>query len=312
MTTVIINKKSGEKPITSHHETAATQARALLQLMADFIVLIFHVLWLVILGTYRLFSPGPKKSVQGEKVLITGAGHGIGRELALQYASLGATVIGWDVNGAILNETIEEIAKMNYPKAYSYTCNVTNREEVMKTAGKVQNDIGSVTILVNNAGIMPCHPFLEHSAEEIERVMNLNIMAHFWTLQAFLPDMIKHNHGHIVAVSSVAGQAGQLNIVPYSASKFAVRGAMEALHVELRSRPGNKIRLTTVYPYMVNTGLCKQPVIRFKSFLPLVNPEAAAKHIIDAQRRDIIEVTIPEFLLSLGCFLRYQLVKLRL
>ncbi|KAB0795546.1 hypothetical protein PPYR_12385 [Photinus pyralis] len=88
---------------------------------------------------------------------------------------------------------------MNYPKAYSYTCNVTNREEVMKTAGKVQNDIGSVTILVNNAGIMPCHPFLEHSAEEIERVMNLNIMAHFWTLQAFLPDMIKHNHGHIVA-----------------------------------------------------------------------------------------------------------------
>ncbi|KAB0795545.1 hypothetical protein PPYR_07544 [Photinus pyralis] len=79
---------------------------------------------------------------------------------------------------------------------------------------------------------------------------------------------------------------------------------METLHVELRSRPGNKIRLTTVYPYMVNTGLCKQPVIRFKSFLPLVNPEAAAKHIIDAQRRDIIEVTIPEFLLSLGCFLR--------
>lgn len=251
-----------------------------------------------------MFSPAPKKSVKGEIVLITGAGHGMGRELALQYASNGATVVGWDINSKALDGTITDIAKMNYPKAYAYTCNVANRAEVMETAAKVQKEVGSVTILVNNAGIMPCHLFLEQAVDEIERTMNINIMAHFWTIQAFLPDMLKNNRGHIVAVSSVAGYAGQLNLVPYSASKFAVRGAMEALQVELRTNPNNKIKLTTIYPYMVNTGLCKQPVIRFKSLLPIVTPESAAKHIIDAQRRDVIESSIPGFLLGLGCFVR--------
>lgn len=82
-------------------------------------------------------------------------------------------------------------------------------------------------------------------------------------LEAFLPSMIEKNHGHIVALSSMAGQMGLENLVPYCASKHAVRGLMDALRVELRAiNPSSRIKLTTICPYIVDTGLCPDPKIR--------------------------------------------------
>lgn len=286
-----------EKTYENEPKTAGAQVLDILQITGEFLFLILYLIWISIIGTYRLINPLPKKSVKGEIALITGAGHGIGRELALQYASEGATVVCWDINSAGVDETISQINKLGYTKAHAYICNVAKREEVMKTAEIVQKEVGPVTILINNAGIMPAHSFLEHTAQEIENTMNINVMAHCWTLQTFLPDMIKNNYGHIVALSSIVGLVGQRNLVPYTASKFAVRGMMEALHIELRTKPNNKIRLTTIYPYMVNTGLCKKPVVRFKSVMSLLNPKEVAQNIIDAQRRNVIETTIPNHLL---------------
>ncbi|KAF5300241.1 hypothetical protein FQR65_LT09195 [Abscondita terminalis] len=293
------SKKTDNKP-----QTAGAQARAIIQVIGEFITLVVSILWISVVAAYRLVFPVTKKSVKNEVVLITGAGHGIGRELALQYASEGATVVCWDINSSGLKETLTEIEQLGYVQAHSYICNVAKREEVMKIAELVQQEVGDVTILINNAGIMPTHPFLEHTPQEIENIININVMAHFWTLQAFLPYMMEHNRGHIVALSSIAGLVGQRNLVPYSASKFAVRGMMECLHLELRSKPNNKIRFTTIFPYMVNTGLCKKPVIRFPSLMPLLNPKEVAQFIIDAQRRNVIETTIPTYLLSLGYYTR--------
>lgn len=118
-------------------------------------------------------------------------------------------------------------------------------------------------------------------------------------MQAFLPTMIKNNYGHIVALSSVAGLTGTVNLVPYCASKFAVRGMMAALSEELRTNnPKNQIKFTTVYPYMVDTGLCKKPVIRFKNLMPIENPTQVAEHIMNAQRRNFVEISIPRHILS--------------
>ena len=86
--------------------------------------------------------------------------------------------------------------------------------------------------------------------------------------------MIKQNRGHIVVLSSIAGMIGFKYLVPYCGTKFAVRGIMEALSEELRADPAKpNVKFTTIYPYMVDTGLCKRPYTRFPSLLKMVKPE---------------------------------------
>lgn len=150
---------------------------------------------------------------------------------------------------------------------------VTNREKVLEAGSKVLSEIGVVTILVNNAGIMPSHEFLKHTEGEIRKTIEINLVSHFWMFQAFLPKMIERNSGHIVALSSMAGVMGFQNLVPYCGSKFAVRGVQEALSEELRcqSKGKSNIKFTTIFPYMVDTGLCKKVKIRFEKYMPMLN-----------------------------------------
>lgn len=117
--------------------------------------------------------------------------------------------------------------------------------------------------------------------------------------------MKQNNHGHIVALSSCAGLIGFRNLVPYCASKFAVRGLMEALFEELRYSSSPNINFTTIYPYMVDTGLCKRPRIRFEGLMPLLTPKYVAEFIMDAQRRNVIETTIPGYIYALNILGRF-------
>ncbi|KAF7418405.1 hypothetical protein HZH68_001058 [Vespula germanica] len=284
--------------------------------IVDVLLMLLKILYCIGEAIYKLFVPTKEKDVTGEIVLITGTGHGIGKELALKYASLGATVVCWDLNQEMNQETVAEIKKMGGTSAYAYKCDVTDREEVLKVAERVKQEVGNVTILINNAGIMPCHSFLDYTPEEIRKIFDVNVLAHFWVLQAFLPSMITKNHGHIVALSSMAGIVGLTNLVPYCASKFAVRGFMEALSEELREYSKGKnlnINFTTIYPYMVDTGLCKKPKIkldcwtqggRFSSILAMLSPKEAANLIVKAQRKNYSNISIPRVLLSLNTTFR--------
>lgn len=114
---------------------------------------------------------------------------------------------------------------------------MSKRDEVMALADRVKAEVGPISVLVNNVGIMPTHPILQQSAEEIQRVFDVNVFSQFWTIQAFLGHMQEKNRGHIICLSSIAGLVGIANLVPYCATKFAVRGLMESLHAELREGP---------------------------------------------------------------------------
>ncbi|KMQ88125.1 epidermal retinal dehydrogenase 2 [Lasius niger] len=129
---------------------------------------------------------------------------------------------------------------------------------------------------------MPCHTFLDYKTDQIRRLFDINILAHIWTLQAFLPSMLEKNHGHIVALSSISGLVGIPYLVPYSATKYAVRGLMETLKNELRISSEGKslINFTTICPYMVDTGLCKKPKIN-KLILP-ENAQISIRDFIDS------------------------------
>lgn len=282
-------------------------AYAGIAIFADVLLVIFKMIYYILESTFRLFCPVEEKSVSGEVVLITGTGHGIGKELALKYAALGAKVVCWDMNEKSNKETAEEIKTISGASVWTYKCDVTDRDEVFRVAENVRKDVGDVTILVNNAGIMPCHTLLDHTPDEIRKVFDVNVIAHFWMMQAFLPSMIEKNHGHVVALSSMAGITGIPNLVPYSGSKFAVRGLMEAMNVELRESMAPKqsnIKFTCIYPYMVDTGLCKKPKFRFPNLLALVPPKDAAAEIIKSQRRNVQEASIPSIFLHVNNIFR--------
>ncbi|KYQ48804.1 Short-chain dehydrogenase/reductase family 16C member 6 [Trachymyrmex zeteki] len=191
-------------------------------LLTEILLLIFKILHCIFNDVYRLIRPTKEKSVANEIVLITGAGHGIGKELAIGYASLGATVICWDINEETNNETMNDIKKKRKDSVYAYRCNVADREEVFRVAKKVKEEVGDVTILINNAGIVFIKSFLNQSPDEIARVIDVNVTAHYWA--TFLPSMIEKNHGHIVSVSSLAALLSFPMGTIYCPSKSAVQG----------------------------------------------------------------------------------------
>ncbi|OTF76946.1 short-chain dehydrogenase-like protein [Euroglyphus maynei] len=160
---------------------------------------------------YAAIIPGRKKNVQNKIVLITGAGSGLGRELAIKFAESGAITILWDKNETTVKQTaemIEEIIDSNHhpiKQTAWFVVDVRDENQVAQAANKLRNQFGDVDILVNNAGIAPCEPFKNLTSETIREIFDVNIMAHFWTVKQFLPAMEKNNCGHIVAIASSAG-----------------------------------------------------------------------------------------------------------
>lgn len=170
---------------------------------------------------------------------ITGAGNGIGRELALQYTELGCDVVCVDVADEPNRQTVQLANQKKKGRAHAFQCDVTDREAVLALGDRVRQDVGHVSVIVNNAGIMPCHRLDQTSAAEIKKMFDLNVISHFWIFEAFLPEMKKHNRGHLISISSMAGMIGASNLVPYCATKFGVGGMMEALYEELREQKSN-------------------------------------------------------------------------
>uniref|UniRef100_A0A336LVA3 Short-chain dehydrogenase/reductase 3 n=1 Tax=Culicoides sonorensis TaxID=179676 RepID=A0A336LVA3_CULSO len=285
--------------------SAGARLYALLVLIAECLVFVVKFNYEILAAIYRLIIRPELKDLTGETVLITGAGHGIGKELAHLYNAQGCKVVCLDINEKNNAQTVKELNSRRPRSAFQYKCDVSNRDEVLAVAKKIQMEVGDVTVLVNNAGIMPTHPIEQHTSEEIRKIMDINVMAHFWMLEAFLPSMYEKKRGHIIALASIAGVVGLTNLVPYCASKFAVRGMMEALQTEIRdTKPDCDINTTIVCPYMVDTGLCKKPKVRFPSLLGLLQPKEVAEQIVLAHRKNLKEFTIPRHLMYLNHFLR--------
>ncbi|HAA02038.1 MAG TPA: short-chain dehydrogenase [Syntrophobacteraceae bacterium] len=218
--------------------------------------------------------------IAGRNLLVTGAASGIGRLLALKAAIAGATVVLWDIDAMGLEKLLTEI-QTNGGKAFSYRCDVSTRQEVYRIAEQVRADVGMVDILINNAGVVSGKPLLECTDEQIQRTMDVNITAHFWTVRAFLPGMIQANRGHIVTIASAGGIVGASRMVDYCASKFAAFGFDEALRMEIRKNRW-RIKTTVVCPYYINTGMFAGVRTRFPWLLPILEEDLVAGRIMHA------------------------------
>jgi len=131
---------------------------------------------------FGFFVPSRRKDVSREIVLITGAGSGIGRALSLKFANLGSTVILWDINKSASDAVADEINSKSPNKAFSYKCDCSKKEEVYRVAENVKKDVGDVTILVNNAGIVSGNRTLDIPDDKIELTFQINSIAHFWVI----------------------------------------------------------------------------------------------------------------------------------
>ena len=141
---------------------------------------------------------------------------------------------------------------------------------------------------------MPAKPFLRFTPAEVERVFSVNVYSQFWTLFEFLPDFISQDHGHVLSMSSVAGEVGTPYLSAYCSSKFAIKGLMEALYLEMhQDHPQSRVRFTTVQPFTVDTGLAHKPTTRFPSMVPINSATECARIAIEAMRAERAEVFVP-------------------
>ena len=185
-----------------------------------------------------------KKSLHHELVVITGAGSGIGRLLALKLSSVHHCHVAlWDLNESALDSVLNEISAQlsssgsTTTQVRRYVCDVTDRAQVYARAREVAVDFAQpVDILINNAGIVSGKSLLDCDDAMMEKTVQVNTIAHFWTLKAFLPSMMERNHGHVVTIASCAGLAGVSGLVDYCASKFGAVGTSESLRLELRTQ----------------------------------------------------------------------------
>uniref|UniRef100_UPI00358E4D10 epidermal retinol dehydrogenase 2-like n=1 Tax=Myxine glutinosa TaxID=7769 RepID=UPI00358E4D10 len=241
---------------------------------------------------FRLLVPPRSKSVENETVLITGAGSGIGRLLSLEFARLKATLVLWDINEEGNEETAQMSRDQGSPRVHVYKCDCGRKEDVAQVAALVKKEVGDVTMLVNNAGIVIGKNFIDTTESEMQKVMDVNIMAHFWTYKAFLPAMIARNHGHLVSIASAAGFLTVNGFADYCSSKFAAVGFAESVALEMIAMKKDGIKTTIVCPSFINTGMFDgyKPQSRM---LPMLDAKHVAKKIINAIRRDQPIIMIP-------------------
>lgn len=250
-----------------------------------------------------LVVPRRKKNVSGEIVLITGAGSGIGRLLAVKFAGLGATLVLWDINQEGLNYTVRLAKENGAGRVHSYICDCSKRQDVYRVADQVKKEVGDVSILINNAGIVIGKRFLDSPDSLVEKTMEVNTMAHFWTYKAFLPAMIAANHGHLVSIASSAGLCGVSQLSDYCASKFAAVGFAESIDMEMRTLRKTGVKTTIVCPYVINTGMFDGIKSKWPHVLPILDPEYVAERIITAIRQNQEMLFISRIIYVL-CFLK--------
>ncbi len=238
-------------------------------------------------------------SFHNKTVLITGGASGIGKLMGKTSIQKGIKhLVIWDINNKMLDETVREFSD-GFPNVHGYVVDVSDTDQIRSAAQKILKDIGSVDILINNAGIVVGKYFHEHTHEEIEKTMAINANAAMHTTLEFLPAMIKQKSGHIVTISSAAGMVGNPKMSVYAASKWAAIGWSDSIRLEMEKLKTN-INITCVTPYYISTGMFDG--VKTSIFVPINKPEAAVNKIIRGIEKNTLHVRMPLIVYTLQFF----------
>lgn len=253
-------------------------------------------MWLIIIalvsivaGYLLVDSNKKRKDVKGKVILITGGASGLGLGVGESFGLKGARVVLWDINQQALDRAKQEFTKKKI-QVSTYVCDVSDKKDIYRVADLVKKEVGKVDILINNAGIVVGKPFLSTSDEQSEKVISVNLLAIFWTVKAFLPDMLQSS-GHLVTIASAAGHTGAPLLTDYCASKYGACGFMDSLRMELRHLKKKNIKFTTVMPFYTNTGMFEG--VKSKFPFPILSPDYVISGIVEGVEREDVEVFLP-------------------
>jgi NAD(P)-dependent dehydrogenase (short-subunit alcohol dehydrogenase family) len=184
--------------------------------------------------------------IDGARMLITGAGSGIGRATALRAARTGADVIVVDINGEAAEDTAREC------RGQAYTCDVADDNAMQALADTIEAEHGPVNVLVNNAGVGVAGPFLDHSLEDWRWLRGVNLDGVVHGCHVFGARMVRRGQGHIVNVASGAGYTPQANLSTYCATKAAVISLSQCLRADWS---GHGVGVSVICPGLINTPI---------------------------------------------------------
>jgi NADP-dependent 3-hydroxy acid dehydrogenase YdfG len=229
-------------------------------------------------------------SFAGKVVVITGAGSGIGRALALNLAAKGARLALSDIDTAGLAETVRQVEALG-ADVHSQQLNVAERQAVSAYAEAVVAHFGIVNQVYNNAGIAYNGNVEDAEFKDIERVMDVDFWGVVNGTKAFLPHVIASGDGHIVNISSLFGLIAVPGQSAYNAAKFAVRGFTEALRQEMIVSQ-HPVKVTCVHPGGVKTAVVRNATVAenedhrtltdfYDKWLLIHSPEMAARTIVN-------------------------------
>lgn len=194
------------------------------------------------------------RDLQDKVALVTGGASGIGLALARRCVSEGMKTVICDIEDAALATAHSELAAMGGGSVYPRKVDVSDASAVQALADEINNDIGQVFLLFNNAGVGGGGPVWEQSLEDWQWVLGINLMGVVHGIRSFVPGMINNNGGHIVNTASVAGLMSAPGTSTYSVSKHAVVALSEVLCGDLRNAASN-VGVSVLCPSFVSTRI---------------------------------------------------------
>jgi len=232
-------------------------------------------------------------SVAGKKVLITGAAMGMGKLYAQRAVrENAAAVVLWDIDEIDLKQTAAELEAAG-GRVHPYVVDVSRLEAIEAAAARVRQEVGDIEILINNAGVVRGKYFWEHEHRpDTHFTMSVNTLAPMYITREFLPAMMaSRTECRIVTMASAAGLVANPRMSVYAASKWAAIGWSDSLRLELKQAGYKHIKVTTVCPSYVSTGMfegAKGPLLT-----PILTPEAVVDAVWKKMKRGTPFVLMP-------------------
>jgi 2-hydroxycyclohexanecarboxyl-CoA dehydrogenase len=200
-------------------------------------------------------------SLKGKVAVVTGGGSGIGRAICIQLAKDGAALAVWDLNRSAAEETVAMVDGAN-GRAIACSGDASTVDGIASAYARTRSELGSVTILVNNAAITGMLPFIDMTEEQWDRMIRINLKGPFLCTKAIVPDMLAAGWGRIVNISSSSAQLGVPYMSHYVTSKAGIIGFTRSLAMEYADKG---ITVNNIPPGYIDTPMLRATARNFES-----------------------------------------------